>query len=40
MKKYSEQDLEKAYIKGGLMGVITTFIMLGIFAFISIIEML
>ena len=40
MKRYKEQDLEKAFIKGGLMGVLTTFIMLGIFAFITIIEMI
>lgn len=40
MKRYNEQDLEKAFIKGGLMGVLTTFIMLGIFAFITMIEMM
>ncbi len=40
MKSYNEHDLEKAFIKGGLAGVATTFIMLGIFAFITIIEMI
>ena len=40
MKKYSEQDLERAFIKGGFVGVITTFIILGIFAFITIVEMI
>ena len=40
MKRYNEQDLEKAFIKGGLVGVVTTFIILGIFAFITIIEMI
>ena len=34
MKKYSEKDLEKAYIKGGITGIILTFVMIGIFAFI------
>lgn len=40
MKKYNEQDLEKAFIKGGATGVLLTFIMIGIFAFITIIEMM
>lgn len=40
MKKYNEHDLEKAFIKGGLTGVLTTFILLGIFAFITIVEMI
>lgn len=40
MKKYNEQDLEKAFIKGGLTGVVVTFLTLGIFAFITIIEII
>lgn len=40
MKKYSEKDLEKAFIKGGITGVFLTFVMLGIFAFITIVEMI
>lgn len=34
------EEIEKAYIKGGLMGVATTFILLGMFALLAIIEML
>lgn len=39
-KEVQNEEIEKAYIKGGLMGVATTFILLGMFALLAIIEML
>lgn len=39
-KEYYDKQIEKAYIKGGITGILVTFILLGIFTFITIIEMI
>lgn len=33
-----EEEIEKAYIKGGFMGILTTIVILGMMIFIAVIE--
>lgn len=37
-RKENEEAIEKAYIKGGFMGILTTIVILGMMIFIAIIE--
>lgn len=37
-KEEHEEEIEKAYIRGGFMGIITTIVILGMMIFIAVIE--
>lgn len=39
-KEQHEEQIENAYIKGAVMGVLTTFVLLGMMIFIAVIEMM